>query len=86
MLRQVLGYGTSVCSLSLLPQGVAITFGKPCYVRSACVYGGAPKGPQIRDLQDGMFVCVCVCAHVNVYLAVTKACVQGVDDEHCFVW
>ena len=46
---------------SPLPQGVAITFGKPCYVRSACVYGGAPKGPQIRDLQDGMFVCVCTC-------------------------
>ena len=28
------------------------------------MYGGAPKGPQIRDLQDGRLiniVCVCVC-------------------------
>ena len=46
------------------------------------MYGGAPKGPQIRDLQDGTCVCVCVCtcAHANVYLAMTRACVQGVDD------
>ena len=66
MLWQVLGG-----LLSLVPQGVAVTFGKPCYVRSACVYGGAPKGPQIRDLQDGMCVCVCACACVcaNAYLA-----------------
>ena len=30
------------------------------------MYGGAPKGPQIRDLQDGRLiniVCVCVCVY-----------------------
>ena len=32
---------------------VAITFGTPCSIRNACIYGGAPKGPQIRDLQRG---------------------------------
>ena len=44
------------------------------------MYGGAPKGPQIRDLQDGTFMCMCVCVCANGYLAVTKACAQGVDD------
>ena len=31
------------------------------------MYGGAPKGPQIRELQDGkkvVPVCVCVCVPV----------------------
>ena len=35
-------------------EGVVSTFGKPCRLRSACIYGGSPRGPQIRDLQDGM--------------------------------
>jgi superfamily II DNA/RNA helicase len=34
-------------------EGVVSTFGKPCRLRSACIYGGSPRGPQIRDLQDG---------------------------------
>ena len=32
---------------------VAQTFGTPCHVRNACVYGGAPKGPQLRDIERG---------------------------------
>ena len=35
-------------------QEVADIFGRPSRIRSCCVYGGASKGPQIRDLQDGM--------------------------------
>lgn len=38
---------------------VAVMFGKPARVRSTCVYGGAPKGPQIRELERGSF------SHVN---------------------
>ena len=37
---------------------MAQTFGRPSHVKSTCVYGGAPKGPQIRDLQDGCEVCI----------------------------
>jgi len=33
-------------------------FGKPCGVKSACIYGGARKGPQIRDLQLGVHLVV----------------------------
>ena len=37
-------------------ESVASTFGKPCRVKSACIYGGSPRGPQIRELQDGMLI------------------------------
>ena len=32
---------------------VAKEFGSSTRVRSTCVFGGAPKGPQIRDLERG---------------------------------
>lgn len=34
-------------------QEVAETFGRRLRVNNACVFGGAPKGPQIRDLERG---------------------------------
>jgi superfamily II DNA/RNA helicase len=34
-------------------QEVAIEFGKSSKVKNTCVFGGAPKGPQIRDLENG---------------------------------
>ncbi|XP_065826207.1 probable ATP-dependent RNA helicase DDX5 [Oscarella lobularis] len=39
-------------------QEVAVTFGGPCRVKSTCVYGGAARGPQIRDLERGVEICV----------------------------
>jgi hypothetical protein len=35
-------------------QAVAVEFGQSSQIRVACVYGGAPKGPQIRDLERGI--------------------------------
>jgi superfamily II DNA/RNA helicase len=32
-------------------QEVANEFGKSSRIRNVCVYGGAPKGPQLRDLE-----------------------------------
>ena len=32
---------------------VANTFGTSSGIRNVCVYGGAPKGPQLRDLERG---------------------------------
>ena len=34
-------------------QTVAAGYGKSSRLKSTCVYGGAPKGPQIRDLERG---------------------------------
>lgn len=33
---------------------VSNEFGRSSQIRSACVYGGAPKGPQLRDLERGI--------------------------------
>ena len=32
---------------------VATEFGVPAGMRNACVYGGSPKGPQLRILERG---------------------------------
>lgn len=37
-------------------QQVAVDFGCTSRVRSTCVFGGAPKGPQIRDLERGVHI------------------------------
>jgi len=37
---------------------VAKEFGSSSRIRSTCVFGGAPKGPQIRDLQMGAEICI----------------------------
>lgn len=33
-------------------------FGRSSRIRNTCVYGGVPRGPQIRDLQKGVEVCI----------------------------
>lgn len=37
---------------------VATEFGHSSRIRNVCVYGGAPKGPQIRDLERGAEICI----------------------------
>ncbi|XP_011476809.1 probable ATP-dependent RNA helicase DDX17 isoform X1 [Oryzias latipes] len=39
-------------------QQVACDYGKSSRIKSTCVYGGAPKGPQIRDLERGVEICI----------------------------
>ncbi|KAA0713153.1 putative ATP-dependent RNA helicase DDX17 [Triplophysa tibetana] len=39
-------------------QQVAYIYGKTSQIKSTCVYGGAPKGPQIRDLERGVEICI----------------------------
>lgn len=39
--------------LAVQIQEEALKFGSRANIRSTCVYGGAPKGPQIRDLKRG---------------------------------
>lgn len=42
--------------LAVQIQQEAGKFGSHSRIRSTCIYGGAPKGPQIRDLQSGTVV------------------------------
>ncbi|GLH12387.1 ATP-dependent RNA helicase p62 [Gryllus bimaculatus] len=39
-------------------QTVARDFGNPCRIRSTCIFGGAPKGPQARDLERGVEIVI----------------------------
>lgn len=39
-------------------QKVAIDFGSSTRIRNTCIFGGAPKGPQARDLQRGVEICI----------------------------
>ncbi|XP_061779097.1 probable ATP-dependent RNA helicase DDX5 [Nerophis lumbriciformis] len=39
-------------------QQVAAEYGRASRLRSTCIYGGAPKGPQIRDLERGVEICI----------------------------
>lgn len=40
-------------------QQVAAEYGRASRLKSVCVYGGAPKGPQIRDLERGIYTPLC---------------------------
>ncbi|XP_041473148.1 ATP-dependent RNA helicase dbp2-like isoform X2 [Lytechinus variegatus] len=39
-------------------QQVAFQFGRASKIKSTCVYGGAPRGQQLRDLERGVEICV----------------------------
>ncbi|KAD4889026.1 hypothetical protein E3N88_21099 [Mikania micrantha] len=44
--------------LAVQIQEEAGKFGSHSRIRSTCIYGGAPKGPQIRDLQGGVEIVI----------------------------
>ena len=45
--------------LAVQIQEEALKFGSRANKRSTCIYGGAPKGPQIRELKRGTwFTCL----------------------------
>jgi ATP-dependent RNA helicase DDX5/DBP2 len=43
--------------LAVQIQAEAAIFGASSKIKSACVYGGAPKGPQVSALRDGVEIC-----------------------------
>lgn len=66
-------------------QEVAIEFGHASKVRNCCVYGGAPKGPQIRDLDRGAEICIATPGRLIDFLEAGKTnmrrCTYMVLDE-----
>ncbi|XP_023019934.1 uncharacterized protein [Leptinotarsa decemlineata] len=61
-----LSYGEGPIVLVLAPtrelaqqiQKVAGDFGRSTRIRNTCIFGGAPKGPQARDLERGVEICI----------------------------
>jgi ATP-dependent RNA helicase DDX5/DBP2 len=46
----------------------SMKFGRSSGVASTCVYGGAPKGPQLRDLRAGAHVVIATPGRLNDFL------------------
>lgn len=66
-------------------QQVAADFGHSSRIRSTCVFGGAPKGPQIRDLERGVEICIATPGRLIDFLEANKTnlrrCTYLVLDE-----
>ncbi|XP_031688108.1 probable ATP-dependent RNA helicase DDX17 [Oncorhynchus kisutch] len=66
-------------------QQVARDYGKTSRIKSTCVYGGAPKGPQIRDLERGTEICIATPGRLIDFLEAGKTnlrrCTYLVLDE-----
>ncbi|XP_067617200.1 ATP-dependent RNA helicase p62-like isoform X2 [Eurosta solidaginis] len=66
-------------------QQVATEFGSSSYVRNTCVFGGAPKGGQIRDLQRGCEIVIATPGRLIDFLSMgatnLKRCTYLVLDE-----
>uniref|UniRef100_A0A0B7AT53 RNA helicase n=1 Tax=Arion vulgaris TaxID=1028688 RepID=A0A0B7AT53_9EUPU len=51
---------------------VANEFGRLSQVRTVCVYGGSPKGPQLRDLERGAEICIATPGRLIDFLQASK--------------
>ncbi|XP_056379853.1 probable ATP-dependent RNA helicase DDX17 isoform X3 [Hyla sarda] len=57
-------------------QQVADDYGKTSRLKSTCIYGGAPKGPQIRDLERGVEICIATPGRLIDFLEAGKTNLQ----------
>ncbi|XP_076312283.1 putative ATP-dependent RNA helicase DDX17 isoform X1 [Tachypleus tridentatus] len=66
-------------------QQVASDFGRMSRIRNTCVFGGAPKGPQLRDLERGAEICIATPGRLIDFLEMGKTnlerCTYLVLDE-----
>ncbi|XP_039143302.1 DEAD-box ATP-dependent RNA helicase 14-like [Dioscorea cayenensis subsp. rotundata] len=60
-------------------QDEAVKFGRSSRVSSVCLYGGAPKGPQLRDLSKGAHVVVATPGRLNDILEMKKVSLHQVS-------
>jgi ATP-dependent RNA helicase DDX5/DBP2 len=43
-------------------------FGRSSGVQNTCVYGGAPKGPQLRDINNGVHCVIATPGRLNDFI------------------
>ena len=53
-------------------QEVAQKFGQSSRIKNTCVFGGAPKGPQLRDLENGCEVVIATPGRLIDFLEMGK--------------
>ncbi|KXZ44396.1 hypothetical protein GPECTOR_68g367 [Gonium pectorale] len=54
-------------------------FGRSSGIRNTCVYGGAPKGPQLRDIQHGVQIMIATPGRLNDFLEAGQVRLQQVS-------
>ncbi|KAJ7970819.1 putative Dead box ATP-dependent RNA helicase [Quillaja saponaria] len=59
-------------------QDEAVKFGKSSRISCTCLYGGAPKGPQLRDIDRGADIVVATPGRLNDILEMRKISLQQV--------
>ncbi|KAI3520751.1 hypothetical protein L1887_10202 [Cichorium endivia] len=59
-------------------QDEAMKFGKSSKISCTCLYGGAPKGPQLRDLANGTDIVVATPGRLNDILEMRKVSLSDV--------
>ncbi|KAM0843453.1 hypothetical protein ACQ4PT_057705 [Festuca glaucescens] len=57
----------------------AVKFGRSSRISSTCLYGGAPKGPQLRDLERGVDIVVATPGRLNDILEMRKISLKQVS-------
>ncbi|KAH9327750.1 hypothetical protein KI387_007928, partial [Taxus chinensis] len=60
-------------------QEEAVKFGRSSRITSTCIYGGAPKGPQLRDLERGADIVVATPGRLNDFLEMRKINLQQIS-------
>ncbi|KAI5063784.1 hypothetical protein GOP47_0020454 [Adiantum capillus-veneris] len=60
-------------------QDEAVKFGRSSRITSTCVYGGAPKGPQLRDLERGADIVIATPGRLNDFLEAKKVSLRQVS-------
>ncbi|CAO2185861.1 unnamed protein product [Urochloa humidicola] len=60
-------------------QDEAIKFGKSSRISSTCLYGGAPKGPQLRELDRGADIVVATPGRLNDILEMNRVSLHQVS-------
>jgi len=64
---------------------VEADFGRSSKIKHTCIFGGAPKGPQIRDLENGVEICIATPGRLIDFLEMGKTnlrrCTYLVLDE-----
>ncbi|XP_024381062.1 ATP-dependent RNA helicase-like protein DB10 [Physcomitrium patens] len=60
-------------------QEECVKFGRSSRITSTCVYGGAPKGPQLRDIERGADIVIATPGRLNDFLEVKKISLRQVS-------
>ncbi|CAN8299821.1 unnamed protein product [Cochlearia groenlandica] len=60
-------------------QAEALKFGKSSRISCACLYGGAPKGPQLKEIERGVHIVVATPGRLNDILEMRKISLQQVS-------